>query len=85
MTVLRFDPNLRRFVDWKLVEVFPDATASVSAWRSIPVPPEKPEQDDTEDDDVTPTGTPSTESSSPESSSTGSPTHEVPAAETPEQ
>ncbi|QAY71520.1 metallophosphoesterase [Xylanimonas protaetiae] len=38
MTLLRFDPVERRFVDWKLVEVFPDTTAKVSPWQMMPLP-----------------------------------------------
>ena len=30
MTVLRWDPDTRRFVDYQLVQVRPDATATVS-------------------------------------------------------
>ena len=38
MTVLRFDPVLREFVDWQLVQVFPDGSAQVSAREAFPVP-----------------------------------------------
>jgi predicted phosphodiesterase len=38
MTLLEFDPAERRFTRWKLVEVRPDATASVGAWRDVPAP-----------------------------------------------
>jgi predicted phosphodiesterase len=38
MTVLRFDPVLREFVDWQLVQVFPDGSAQVSARETFPVP-----------------------------------------------
>jgi predicted MPP superfamily phosphohydrolase len=36
MTVLRFDPESRRFVDWQLVEVTPEGEASVSERRRVP-------------------------------------------------
>jgi len=46
MTVLRFDPERRTFVDWQLVEVRPDGTASVSERQavppSVPLPDEVP-------------------------------------------
>ncbi|WP_227748271.1 metallophosphoesterase family protein [Oerskovia douganii] len=38
MTVLRFDPVYREFVDWQLVQVFPDGSAQVSAREPFPVP-----------------------------------------------
>ncbi|MBD7949856.1 MULTISPECIES: metallophosphoesterase family protein [Oerskovia] len=38
MTVLRFDPVAREFVDWQLVQVFPDGSAQVSAREPFPVP-----------------------------------------------
>lgn len=44
MTVLRFDPEARRFVDWQLVEVTPEGEASVSERR--PVPPAVPLPDE---------------------------------------
>ncbi|ACZ31245.1 metallophosphoesterase [Xylanimonas cellulosilytica DSM 15894] len=50
MTLLRFDPVARRFVDWKLVEVFPDATAQVSPWQEMPAAPEPVEVEDGEGD-----------------------------------
>ncbi|WP_425956611.1 metallophosphoesterase family protein [Xylanimonas sp. McL0601] len=40
MTLLRFDPVEHRFTAWKLVEVFPDATAKVSPWQPVPPRPE---------------------------------------------
>lgn len=36
MTVLRFDPERRVFVDWQLVEVTPDGEASVGERQAIP-------------------------------------------------
>lgn len=45
MALLRFDPVERRFVDWKLVEVFPDATAQVSPWQKTPLAAEPFAQD----------------------------------------
>lgn len=45
MTVLRWDPSTRRFVDYQLVQVRPDTTASVSArlpWPSVAVGPVVP-------------------------------------------
>jgi predicted MPP superfamily phosphohydrolase len=45
MTVLRWDPATRRFVDYQLVEVRPDATASVTGrprWPTAPVEPPHP-------------------------------------------
>jgi predicted phosphodiesterase len=86
MTVLRFDPSLRRFVDWKLVEVFPDTTASVSGWQPIPVPPVKPAPEDSEPgDDAQPRGTQSDDSQADEPQSTESPSTESPSTEDPEQ
>ncbi|WP_159794294.1 metallophosphoesterase family protein [Puerhibacterium puerhi] len=38
MTLLEFDPAQDRFTRWKLVEVRPDATASVGAWQDVPPP-----------------------------------------------
>ena len=38
MTVLRWDPGTRRIVDYQLVQVRPDASASVSPWLRWPVP-----------------------------------------------
>jgi predicted phosphodiesterase len=42
MTLLRFDPASRRFVDWQVVEVRPDGAATVYDRRPVPdvVPPE---------------------------------------------
>jgi predicted phosphodiesterase len=42
MTLLRFDPVTRAFTQWKLVEVRPDRTARVSAWKDIPPRPPQP-------------------------------------------
>lgn len=45
MTVLRWDPDERRFVDYQLVQVRPDASASVSPrllWPATPVEPTLP-------------------------------------------
>ncbi|MDR0482534.1 MAG: metallophosphoesterase family protein [Cellulomonadaceae bacterium] len=39
MAVFRFDTETRRFVSWKLVEVNPDKSASVSRWLPIPQAP----------------------------------------------
>lgn len=50
MTVLRFDPESRRFVDWQLVEVTPEGEASVSERR--PVPPAVPLPDEVPGDDA---------------------------------
>ena len=36
MTVLRFDPETRTFVDWQLVEVMPDGTARVDERQPFP-------------------------------------------------
>lgn len=47
MTVLRFDPESRRFVDWQLVEVTPEGEASVSERQ--PVPPVVPLPDEAPD------------------------------------
>lgn len=49
MTVLRFDPVSRRFVDWQLVEVTPEGEASVSERQ--PVPPAVPLPDEVPDGD----------------------------------
>lgn len=38
MTVLRFDPRERRFVDWQLVEIDPDASARVWPRLAFPAP-----------------------------------------------
>ncbi|MDC7121025.1 metallophosphoesterase [Cellulomonas fimi] len=42
MTVLRWDPDRRRIVDYRLVQVRPDASASVSPWLRWPVPTPTP-------------------------------------------
>ncbi|MFC4614281.1 metallophosphoesterase [Cellulomonas algicola] len=42
MTVLRWDPDRRRIVDYRLVQVRPDASASVSPWLQWPVPAPTP-------------------------------------------
>lgn len=46
MTVLRFDPERRQFVDWQLVEVTPEGEASVSERQlvppTVPLPDEVP-------------------------------------------
>jgi predicted MPP superfamily phosphohydrolase len=44
MTVLRFDPERRRFVDWQLVEVTPEGEASVSERNPIPPPVPLPDE-----------------------------------------
>jgi predicted MPP superfamily phosphohydrolase len=44
MTVLRFDPETRRFVDWQLVEVTPEGEALVTERQ--PVPPAVPLPDE---------------------------------------
>ncbi|WP_245605951.1 metallophosphoesterase family protein [Promicromonospora kroppenstedtii] len=48
MTVLRFDPERRRFVDWQLVEVTPEGDAAVSERRAVPptvpLPAEVPDE-----------------------------------------
>lgn len=44
MTVLRFDPERRRFVDWQLVEVTPEGEASVGERRMIPPPVPLPDE-----------------------------------------
>ena len=48
MTVLRFDPERRRFVDWQLVEVTPEGEAAVSERQAIPptvpLPAEVPDE-----------------------------------------
>jgi len=36
MTVLRFDPQTRQMVDWQLVQVTPDGTASVGERQVVP-------------------------------------------------
>jgi predicted phosphodiesterase len=38
LTVLRFDPESRRMIDWQLVTVSPDGTAAVSDREPFPVP-----------------------------------------------
>ncbi|WP_454048894.1 metallophosphoesterase family protein [Cellulomonas sp. Marseille-Q8402] len=48
MTVLRWDPDTRRIIDWQLVEIGTDATATVhdpEPWP-VPVPDPDPEADD---------------------------------------
>ncbi|GAB2476058.1 hypothetical protein GCM10007967_34470 [Xylanimonas ulmi] len=52
MTLLRFDLDERRFVAWKLVEVMPDKTASVSPWRALPLRPSPPAADEDTDEDT---------------------------------
>ena len=51
MTLLRFDTVEQRFTQWRLVEVHPDTTAAVSAWRDIPevVPVEEEVVEDADD------------------------------------
>jgi hypothetical protein len=44
MTILRFDPERRRFVDWQLVEVTPEAEAFVSERQPIPPPVPLPDE-----------------------------------------
>ncbi|GAB2472647.1 hypothetical protein GCM10027063_11970 [Promicromonospora xylanilytica] len=44
MTVLRFDPERRRFVDWQLVEVTPEGEASVGERQAIPPPVPLPDE-----------------------------------------
>ena len=44
MTVLRFDPESRRFVDWQLVEVTPEGTAAVSERQPVPPPVPLPDE-----------------------------------------
>ncbi len=73
MTLLRFDPELRRVVDWQLVEVTPSGSATVYDRRPVPsaavpeeVPPATLERGDTgtgeapegTGPDATPTATP---------------------------
>ncbi|MFI2366387.1 metallophosphoesterase [Promicromonospora sp. NPDC019610] len=52
MTVLRFDPERRQFVDWQLVEVTPEGEAAVSERRPVPQPAPLPDEvpDDTPGD-----------------------------------
>ncbi|WP_125776999.1 metallophosphoesterase family protein [Antribacter gilvus] len=38
MTVLRFDPGSRRFVDWQVVTIAPDASATISDRQPVPDP-----------------------------------------------
>lgn len=42
MTVLRWDPGTRRVVDYQLVQVRPDGSASVSPWLQWPTPAPTP-------------------------------------------
>ncbi|MEK8226346.1 hypothetical protein NKG05_10200 [Oerskovia sp. M15] len=37
MTLLRFDPDLRRIMDWQLISVTPDGTADVGPRRAWPL------------------------------------------------
>ncbi|PZR53886.1 hypothetical protein DNL40_05725 [Xylanimonas oleitrophica] len=53
MTLLRFDPAERRFTQWKLLEVRPDGSAAVSAWRDVPRPAVVRAAQDTEGADGT--------------------------------
>nr|BFF21105.1 hypothetical protein GCM10025730_46260 [Promicromonospora thailandica] len=48
MTVLRFDPERRRFVDWQLVEVTPEGEAFVGERQTVP--PVVPLPDEVPDD-----------------------------------
>ena len=52
LTLLRFDTVERRFTQWRLVEVHPDATAAVSMWRDIPEV--VPVEEEAVPEDVTP-------------------------------
>ena len=61
MTVLRWDPNTRRIIDWQLVEIGTDASATVhdpEPWP-VPVPDPDPEADEE------PTGTPTPDVTEP--------------------
>ncbi|MET4223691.1 metallophosphoesterase family protein [Oerskovia enterophila] len=57
MTVLRFDPVLREFVDWQLVQVFPDGSAQVGAREVFPVPVPEEVLDGTGEGTEAPDGT----------------------------
>ncbi|MFI8522827.1 metallophosphoesterase [Promicromonospora sukumoe] len=63
MTVLRFDPERRRFVDWQLVEVTPEGEAAVSERQAIPptvpLPDEVPDLAPDGGPDAGPTPSPS--------------------------
>lgn len=61
MTVLRWDPDTRRIIDWQLIEVGTDASATVhdpEPWP-VPVPDPDPEADEE------PTGTPTQDITEP--------------------
>ncbi|OCI30416.1 metallophosphoesterase family protein [Oerskovia enterophila] len=57
MTVLRFDPVLREFVDWQLVQVFPDGSAQVGPREAFPVPVPEEVLDGTGEGTEAPDGT----------------------------
>ncbi|MFD2028638.1 metallophosphoesterase family protein [Promicromonospora aerolata] len=65
MTVLRFDPERRRFVDWQLVEVTPKGEASVSERQPIPPPVPLPDEVPGDAADGVTSGTGPVPSSSP--------------------
>ncbi len=46
MTLLRYDTIEKRFTQWRLVEVTPEATATVSEWQAVPevVAPDEPDE-----------------------------------------
>jgi predicted MPP superfamily phosphohydrolase len=69
MTVLRFDPERRRFVDWQLVEVTPEGEASVGERQ--PVPPAVPLPDEVPGDGVAGVTSGTGASPSPSSSARG--------------
>lgn len=63
MTVLRWDPGTRRIIDWQLVEVGTDASATVHDPRPWPVP--VPDPDPEADADAAPAGTPTQDVTEP--------------------
>jgi hypothetical protein len=69
MTVLRFDPERRRFVDWQLVEVTPEGEASVGERQ--PIPPAVPLPDEVPGDGVEGVTSGTGASPSPSSSARG--------------
>jgi predicted phosphodiesterase len=61
MTVLRWDPDTRRIIDWQLVEVGTDASATVHDPRPWPVPVPDPDPEA----DEAPSGTPTQDITEP--------------------
>ncbi|MEV7971638.1 metallophosphoesterase [Cellulomonas sp. NPDC089187] len=58
MTLLRFDPDTRSILDWQLIEIGTDASATVHDRTAWPQIEELPAEDEDEDGSPTPTASP---------------------------